>query len=373
MSALLRPIVLSVLLAFLVTAVMPAPVLLGADGDTPAELARSDKAPPKPPGRPAPEPPPDQPPPDDPPPGQDEPSNPPAPGAGGIFDRDLVYGVATKSNGASDAEITEVAELVGERPAIELWYRSFTQELVLSEFQAIAARGGIPYLTWEPWDWRRGTNQRTYQLQSITSGRFDAYLRRSAVTIGAYEGPVLLRFAHEMNGDWYPWSEAVNGNRPGEYAEAWRYIHDLFAEQGVTNVLWVWSPNVEYEGSLPLDGLYPGNAFVDVIGVDGYNFGTSQRWSSWQWPADLFDPTFATVRALSQGQIPLMLGEVASSEVGGDKAVWIDAFFTWMDAQADLEAFVWFHLDKETDWRINSSQTAAEAFRAGIDELRQRG
>jgi hypothetical protein len=368
MSTLLRPIVLTVLLAFLVTATVPSPVLLGADGDAGMELARSDKAPPKPPGKPSPEPPPEEPPPPGP-----EPRDPPSYGGDDIFDRGLVYGVATKSNGASEAEIEEVAWLVGEKPAIELWYRSFTQELVGSEFGAIAGRGEIPYLTWEPWDWRRGTNQRTYQLRNITDGRFDAYLTRSAQTIKNHDGPVLLRFAHEMNGDWYPWSEAVNGNRPGDYVRAWQHIHTLFADAGVTNVLWVWSPNVEYPGSLRLDGLYPGDTFVDVIAVDGYNFGSSQSWSSWQEPAALFEPTFGAVRALSGDDIPLMLGEVASSELGGDKALWIDQLFTWMRAQPDLEAFVWFHLDKETDWRIDSSTTSAAAFRAGMDQLRGTG
>jgi hypothetical protein len=82
-------------------------------------------------------------------------------------------------------------------------------------------------------------------------------------------------------------------------------------------------------------------------------------------PAALFDPTFATVRELAPG-VPLMLGEVASSELGGSKAAWIDDLFAWMQAQDDLEAFVWFDLDKETDWRVSSSPEATAAFRANL-------
>jgi beta-mannanase len=54
----------------------------------------------------------------------------------------------------------------------------------------------------------------------------------------------MLRFAHEMNGNWYPWSEGVNGNAAGQYVPAYRRVVTLFRSVGVTNVTWVWSPKV---------------------------------------------------------------------------------------------------------------------------------
>jgi beta-mannanase len=117
-----------------------------------------------------------------------------------------------------------------------------------------------PEITWEPWDPARGTNQPTYQLAKTASGKLDSYIGRWATEIKAYGRPVILRFAHEMNGTWYPWDEGVNGNKAGTYVKAWRHVTDVFDAKGATNVTWLWSPNVPWTGSTPLAGLHPGDA-----------------------------------------------------------------------------------------------------------------
>ena|SRR5947207_13491520 len=88
---------------------------------------------------------------------------------------------------------------------------------------------------------------------------------------------VIPTLCHEMNGNWYPWSEQVNGNTAGEFVLAWQHVHALFTIQGVTNVTWVWCPNVDYPGSTPLHELYPGDASVVWAGMDGYYWGSIQR------------------------------------------------------------------------------------------------
>ena len=65
---------------------------------------------------------------------------------------------------------------------------------------------------------------------------------RWARALAAFGGPVRLRFAQEMNGDWYPWGAGTNGNTPAEFVRAWRHVHDIFTAAGATNVQWVWSP-----------------------------------------------------------------------------------------------------------------------------------
>jgi beta-mannanase len=42
-----------------------------------------------------------------------------------------------------------------------------------------------------------------------------------------------------MNGDWYPWGKGINGNQLGQYVQAWRHVHDIFAAIHADNVLWV--------------------------------------------------------------------------------------------------------------------------------------
>jgi beta-mannanase len=215
-----------------------------------------------------------------------------------------------------------------------------------------------------------GADQPAFANASIAAGDHDAYLREWGTALASWGGPVLLRYAHEMNGDWYPWAEGANGNAPGSYAAAWRHVHDVVAAQGATNVRWVWTPNVPYHGSTDLAGLYPGDAYVDVVGLDGYNWGTGFAGRSWTAPADLFSPGLARLRGIAPGK-PVVIAETASSEVGGSKAAWNRDLVAYLQAQSDVTAVVWFDMDKEADWRIASSASSADALRDAL-ALRRR-
>jgi beta-mannanase len=248
---------------------------------------------------------------------------------------------------------------------VVLSYTDFAHDLDRAGLDAVAARGATPLLTWEPWVAGAGPSQPAYSLRAIASGAFDAYLTRFGAGLAAFGRPVQLRFAHEMNGDWYPWSERVNGAAAGDYVAAWRHVHDVVVAAGATNVAWVWSPNVPYAGSLPLAGLYPGAGYVDVVALDGYNWGTSQTWSTWQSPSDVFGAGLSALRALAPGT-PLLVAETASAEAGGSKADWCRALVAYLDAQPDVTGFVWFDMDKETDWRLDSSAASASALAAAL-------
>ena len=170
-----------------------------------------------------------------------------------------------------------------------------------------------------------------------------------------------------MNGDWYPWSESANGNSAGQYVAAWRHVHDIFTEVGATNVTWVWSPNTTYPGSIALSGLYPGDAYVDWVGIDAYNWGANPDRDGWQSFAQVVTPTYDELAAIAPSK-PVMLPEVGSSELGGSKAAWItDALATIPIAFPRIRAVVWFNWDTDgMNWTIESSESARSAFAAGI-------
>ena len=149
-------------------------------------------------------------------------------------------------------------------------------------------------------------------------------------------------------------------NQPGDYVQAWQHVHDVVASTGASNVQWVWSPNVPYWGSTDLAGHYPGTGYVDVVALDGYNWGTSTAWSSCVSPQDLFTPGIAALRTLAPGT-PILIAKTASSEAGGSKAEWDTSLVSYLAAQPDVMGFVWFRLQKEADWRINSSPSSASA------------
>lgn len=263
--------------------------------------------------------------------------------------------------GPLDAQrLADTTAVLRHVPAYLEWYTGFGEAPDVAKLQAVTDAGAVPVVTWEPWVWTGGVDQPAYALDRITAGDFDAYLAQWADALAAWDRPVLLRFAHEMNGNWYPWSAGVNGNTAADYVDAWRHVHDVFAAHGADDVRWVWAPNVVYPGSTPLTALYPGDAYVDVLGVDGYNWGTSVPWGSWVSGRQVFEQTFAELRALAPAK-PVLVTETASSELGGSKAAWVDDLITWSAGQG-LLGIIWFDENKETDWRMASSPESAAAF-----------
>jgi hypothetical protein len=278
-----------------------------------------------------------------------------------------LFGAATEGGSNGLSGLTTFETDAGRKVSLYSYYNSFyySPDFDTAAADAVRARGAVPMITWEPWDPRTGSaNQPAYSLSALASGAHDAYLTRWAKEVKAWGQPLWLRFAHEMNSDWYPWAASVNGNTAAQYVAAWRHVHDIFVREGATNVAWVWSPNVEFPGSTPLASLYPGDGYVDWLGVDGYNWGTSTSWGSWQTPTEVFGPTLASLRRLSSR--PIVIGETASTEVGGSKAQYIQQFFSMLGSNPDIRAFVWFNLNKETDWRIESSAAARQAFATGV-------
>ena len=276
----------------------------------------------------------------------------------------LRMGVSTPGVPYAFSDLDRFEADAGQRASLVGYYVQWTHaDFDPAAASAIRARGSTPMITWEPWDPTKGLDQPTYRLANISSGAFDAYITRWAQQIKAWGQPLHLRFAHEMNGDWYPWSERVNGNSSGDYAPAWRHVRGIFRTVGADNVTWVWSPNVDYRGAIPLGGVYPGDADVDRVGVDGYNGGTALKWGGWLSFDQIFGPTLGQLRSLAAK--PIIVAEVASAEAGGNKAAWIKDFFASLAKNGDIQSFVWFNWDKETDWRIESSAAAQAAFAAG--------
>jgi beta-mannanase len=281
----------------------------------------------------------------------------------------LRFGVSTPSGARADAELDAVAAAVGEQPSIVLSFHDFGQPAPIADLESVAARGATSVITWEPWRWGGGVDQPAYANARIDAGDHDAYLTEWADALAAWGDTVYLRYGHEMNGDWYPWAEAVNGNAAGSYVDAWNHVRDLFLTRGAHNVEWVWAPNVPYPGSTPLAGLYPGDGAVSVVGLDGYNWGTAVEWSTWTDPHALLGDGLASLRALAPGK-PIVITETASAEAGGSKADWNRDLVAYLDAQDDVLGFVWFDHDKEVDWRIGSSSASASGLASALAQRR---
>jgi hypothetical protein len=283
-------------------------------------------------------------------------------------ERLVLFGAATEGTPRRLSGLDRFEEAAEKRISLYSYYQNFHSD---ADFDANGAnalrrRGVVPMLTWEPWNPKAGRKpQPRYSLDRIEAGDHDDYIRSWARQIATWGHPLWLRFAHEMNGDWYPWGMGVDGNTPEQYRAAWRRVHHIFEEAGARNVVWVWSPNITYrQGTLyPLAGLYPGDDVVDVLAMDGYNWGDN-RDHRWKWPGEVFDETMDQLRRTARK--PIVIAETGCAEQGGDKAEWIERFFGWLDRNEDLAGFVWFNLDAEEDWRITTSRAARRAFAEGV-------
>jgi hypothetical protein len=238
-----------------------------------------------------------------------------------------------------------------------------------SPMESIRAHGSIPVLSWSSQSIPSTNNEPDFQLSDLISGRYDAYIREFATKAKAWGHPFFLRFDWEMNGHWFPWHEGVNGNQPGEFVTAWRHVHDIFAAVGATNATWVWCPNVEYSGATPLASDYPGDAYVDWVGLDGYNWGTNpnqpDKWKSFE---QVYRASYQNIVAKIAPSKPMMIGEIASSEYGGSKAAWIKDMLARIPGEyPKIRALLWFDkYDSNMDWPLETSSTATAAFAEGI-------
>lgn len=221
-------------------------------------------------------------------------------------------------------------------------------------------------VAWEPWNPDQGLNQSVDYLKEIPQGKHDDYIRSFALAVKDYNAPVIIRFAHEMNGNWYPW-----GNRPEEYKAAYLHIVNIFRVEEVNNVSWMWNVNAENVPLAPIDDVsnfYPGDEAVDFIGIDGYNFGDSRGYG-WKSFEEIFTPSYNYI--VSKYNKPLWIAEVGSSEDkdnGSNKALWVESMLkTILPFKfTKVVEITWFNLNKETDWRIDSSPSSLSAFQDNL-------
>jgi mannan endo-1,4-beta-mannosidase len=242
----------------------------------------------------------------------------------------------------------------------------------VNEFNNIRSHGSIPVYSWSSQSIPIPGNlsEPNFQLSDVIEGRYDSYIRRFAEAAKAWGHPFFLRFNWEMNGGWFVWAEGVNGNQPGEYVAAWRHVHDIFTAVGATNATWVWCPNVDPENRFQnLASLYPGDEYVDWTGLDGYNWGTNPaRPDRWQTFDQLYRSTYRTItESIAPGK-PMLVSEVGSTEYGGSKATWIrEMLETIPRSYPQIRGLLWFdNYADGMDWPLQTSTTAAEAFKAGI-------
>jgi Glycosyl hydrolase family 26 len=227
--------------------------------------------------------------------------------------------------------------------------------------------GALPAITWEPWHPEYGADQPRYALECITAGDFDGYINQWATAAASFGQPLQIRFGHEMNGTWYPWSIGLNGNSATDYQKAYRYVHDRFISAGATNVQWVWSIDSAQkrpQGLKNAGDSYPGDQYVDLVAIDGYNGGPTG--ATWDSPDDLFAGAIDVATSVAPKR-PLWIYETGTGDKRGEKAQWITDLFAYLQ-QTRVTGLLWFNFNKhgEQNWLLDSSPDVAQAAKAAL-------
>ena len=270
--------------------------------------------------------------------------------------------------------VDDWARSVGASPELVAEFEAFSQNRVLDHHLREAERQGVHRLmfSWEPWKpvptslgpFQQYQPQPGYRNGDIARGVQDEYITRFARSLAGFQGTVYLRYAHEMNGFWYPWSRG-----PRAYVQAWRHVVDIFRQVGARNVRFVWSANPNLfqrraEWLRKLQRYWPGNAYVDAVGSTMINFGGDKDYRVARWVPRL-DALHRRYRK------PVMLTETNTAYRG--RVRWLRDLQRVLRRSPWIRAVVWSQLPSRgkaqtkglgrVDWDVRRDPPAAAVLR----------
>lgn len=243
-------------------------------------------------------------------------------------------------------------------------------ETVRNRLNEAYDRGKILELTLQT-TWTNSGNM----VYDILDGKYDEYLYEYASAINEFGHPVLFRLFNEMNGDWCPYSSYNTAKDTLIFKEAYRYIYGIFEEAGAnSNTIWVWNPNsVSYPNFDWNHALmyYPGDEYVDIVGLTAYNTGTYYAGEKWSTFTELYSELYSNYSEWFEQ--PFMITEFASASTGGDKAAWMEDMFRKIQAYDRIKIAIWWD---GCDWDaygnvarsyfLDETQEILDVFKKGI-------
>jgi hypothetical protein len=281
----------------------------------------------------------------------------PGPSQGAFFGA-VVWPAARQCDSATDmgSAIASLEGCMGRKLAVDHEYHKWDDSFpTLHEIDS-ASRGRTILMSWKA-QLHSGS---AVKWADIAAGKFDSTIDSRAAALKSFGSPVYLVFHHEPEDDL-----AVNGTTTN-FVAAWRHIHDRFAHDGVTNVKWVltlmdWTFN-------PLshrnpDDYYPGAAYVDYLGVDGYNwYGCrGDRWVSF---GDIVTPFYNWSVQKAKPAMAVEWGSTEDPANPARKAQWIADAGTWVKAHPNIVGLTYFDTAVDCNWWVDTTPASIAAMAA---------
>lgn len=293
-------------------------------------------------------------------------------------DAPLTWGLFSNYTVYEPPVVAAIADQLDYQFSVYLLYSHFTDTPILNGttvYNALCTASPdkqIPELTLQTVDDQKGN-----MLLRTLDGEFDDFLHAYAREVAEYQKPVLFRLANEMNGDWCVYCAFHYCRDPELFVEFYRYVFDIFQQEEATNAIWVWNPNHRSFPNFKWNHermYYPGDDYVDVIGLTAYNTGNYYEGEVWNTFDELYGDLYA--QASETYTQPLMITEFASSSVGGDKVQWIEDMFASIENYPKIKIAVWWNgcdMDNTGDepvparpYFMNETEETTAAFYRGL-------
>ncbi|HAE39150.1 MAG TPA: endoglucanase [Candidatus Riflebacteria bacterium] len=249
----------------------------------------------------------------------------------------------------------------------------FDASATLASLESIVAFGAVPVITLEPMI-IDGDREVVIPAQEILDGSWDEYLTAYATVLRQFGKPLVLRFAHEMNIIRYHWGSTPEDyeQSPELYRQMFRHVRQRIYAIAGKNIAWMFCPNHQPLTSIDppqqaewnsMRVWFPGREHVDLLGIDGYNWGELHSAANnpvknqWQSPWDIFATPLEELRALAP-DMPLLVGETASVQKSDKREEWSRQLLQ-MAYDRQIHGLLWFQVDKEHNWRIKPEEIEA--------------
>jgi len=292
-----------------------------------------------------------------------------------INSRTLLWGIFTKDiyDEGINKTVPKLEQKLEYNFSIILSYIHYKDEFPIDFMQKNYDNGKIVELTYQMTESNNEDLFGRAPALDIYRGLGDFEIRTFAKAAKRFGQPFLFRLNNEMNSDWTSYSGIVTLSDPEIFIDNWRRCYKIFKEEGVNNAIWIFNPN---DRSFPpcdwnnFLAYYPGNEYVDMIGITGYNTGTyykdvtAEHWREFK---DIYDEIEKKFNPLF-GSFPWIITEFASSSFGGDKVKWIDRMFLNISKYKNIKIAVWFSY-ADYDFRPGKETTIARPY--WLDETPQ--
>lgn len=276
--------------------------------------------------------------------------------------------------------LTQIENMLNYNFPVALLYNNFSLPFKTDYMNKAKELGKVVEYTLYAIDHDENKREKDITLD-ILEGKYDQYLDNLAQSFNEYDYPVLFRLNNEMNGEWVLYSSHLVGKDTDLFNDCWKYIYNKFKAKGVDNLIWVWNPNERSFPDFSYNNYlcyYPGNEYVDVVGLTSYNTGNYYRGEVWRSFSQAYDHFYYDY--IERFTHPMMITEFSCASAGGNKALWHEDMLNIIEKYDRIKlAVLWNGQDYDTtkvektvsrNYRIDLEESVINTLKNGLERFK---